>query len=75
MAMAAMTWLPMINGLMGDPELRERYQFWFFSYPTGNPLFYSASLLRDSLEAWKVRTTWTLPAPVPVSSTPWSSMA
>jgi len=45
-----MTWLPMINGLMGDPELRERYQFWYFSYPTGNPVFYSASLLRDSLE-------------------------
>lgn len=45
-----MTWLPMINGLMGDPELRERYQFWYFSYPTGNPVLYSASLLRDCLE-------------------------
>ncbi|KAF0234632.1 MAG: hypothetical protein FD177_659 [Desulfovibrionaceae bacterium] len=45
-----MTWLPMINGLMGDPALRERYQFWYFSYPTGNPVFYSASLLRESLE-------------------------
>ncbi|WP_243439449.1 esterase/lipase family protein [Fundidesulfovibrio soli] len=51
-----MTWLPMINGLMGDPELRERYQFWYFSYPTGNPVFYSASLLRDSLE--HVRRTY-----------------
>ncbi len=45
-----MTWLPMVNGLMGDPELRERYQFWYFSYPTGNPVLYSASLLRQSLE-------------------------
>lgn len=45
-----MTWLPMINGLMGDPALRERYQFWYFSYPTGNPVFYSASLLRECLE-------------------------
>ena len=51
-----MTWLPMVNGLMGDPELRERYQFWYFSYPTGNPVFYSASLLRDSLE--HVRRTY-----------------
>lgn len=45
-----MTWLPMINGLMGDPALRERYQFWYYSYPTGNPVFYSAALLRQSLE-------------------------
>jgi len=45
-----LTWLPMMNGLMGDPALREKYQFWYFSYPTGNPVFYSASLLRDSLE-------------------------
>lgn len=45
-----MTWLPMINGLMGDPVLRQRYQFWYFSYPTGNPVFYSAKLLRESLE-------------------------
>jgi pimeloyl-ACP methyl ester carboxylesterase len=46
-----MTWLPMVNGLMGDPRLRERYQFWYFSYPTGNPVFYSAATLRQSLEA------------------------
>ena len=45
-----LTWLPMINGLMGDPELRAKYQFWYFSYPTGNPVLYSESLLRESLE-------------------------
>jgi len=45
-----MTWLPMINGLMADPELRERYQFWYFAYPTGNPVLYSEMLLRESLE-------------------------
>jgi pimeloyl-ACP methyl ester carboxylesterase len=45
-----MTWLPMVNALMADPELRKRYQFWYFSYPTGNPVLYSESLLRDSLE-------------------------
>lgn len=44
------TWLPMLNNLMGDPKLRERYQFWFFMYPTGNPVLYSASLLRGSLD-------------------------
>ncbi|KHK02600.1 hypothetical protein NY78_1957 [Desulfovibrio sp. TomC] len=46
-----MTWLPMVNALMGDPELRKRYQFWYFSYPTGNPVFYSATRLRQSLES------------------------
>ncbi|MHC1790588.1 esterase/lipase family protein [Solidesulfovibrio sp.] len=51
-----MTWLAMVNGLMGDPELRKRYQFWYFAYPTGNPVFYSASLLRQSLES--VRATF-----------------
>ncbi len=44
-----MTWLPMVNGLMGDPQLRERYQFWYFSYPTGNPVLYSSMLLREAL--------------------------
>jgi triacylglycerol esterase/lipase EstA (alpha/beta hydrolase family) len=44
-----MTWMPMLNALMGDPELNRYYQFWFFSYPTGNPLLYSASLLRNAL--------------------------
>ncbi len=44
-----MTWLPMINDLMSDPKLRERYQFWYFSYPTGNPVLYSQLLLRESL--------------------------
>jgi pimeloyl-ACP methyl ester carboxylesterase len=44
------TWLLMFNDLLGDPQIRERYQFWFFRYPTGNPVLYSASILRDSLE-------------------------
>lgn len=44
------TWMPMLNLLMGDPVLRTHYQFWFFKYPTGNPILYSASILRDSLQ-------------------------
>ena len=43
------TWLPMFNSLLSDHRIRHRYQFWFFMYPTGNPILYSASLLRDSL--------------------------
>jgi len=42
-------WLQMLNDIMGDPALRRRYQFWFFKYPTGNPMLYSAAILRDAL--------------------------
>jgi len=45
------TWLPMFNDLLGNPVLRKNYQFWFFMYPTGNPILYSASILRESLLA------------------------
>jgi len=50
------TWVSMLNGLMGDPVLRRRYQFWFFKYPTGNPVLYSAATLRDSIR--RVRMTF-----------------
>ncbi len=43
------TWLQMLNDIMGDPVLRRHYQFWFFWYPTGNPVLYSAANLRASL--------------------------
>ncbi len=43
------TWAPMFNHLMQDPEIRQRYQFWVFSYPSGYPYPYSASLLRNEL--------------------------
>jgi pimeloyl-ACP methyl ester carboxylesterase len=43
------TWAGMFNDLRGDPELRKRYQFWFFMYPTGLPIMYSASILRNQL--------------------------
>ena len=42
-------WVPMFNDLRGDAELRKHYQFWFFMYPTGLPIGYSASILRNQL--------------------------
>ncbi|MEQ1796284.1 MAG: hypothetical protein ABL970_19090 [Nitrospira sp.] len=42
-------WADMVNSLANDRELRERYQFWFFYYETGNPILYSADTLRESL--------------------------
>jgi len=40
----------MISTLLGDPEIRRRYQFWVFSYPTGFPYPYSALQLRHELD-------------------------
>jgi pimeloyl-ACP methyl ester carboxylesterase len=47
------SWAPMINRLRGDREIRRNYQFWVFSYPSGYPYPYSASLLRKDLDAVK----------------------
>ncbi len=44
---------PMYFKLQQDPEIRERYQFWVFSYPSGYPYPYSASLLRRELDEVK----------------------
>lgn len=42
-------WAEAANEILGDPGLRERYQIWWFQYPTGNPILYSAALLREAL--------------------------
>lgn len=46
-----LTWVPMLNALLGDPVISQRYQFWLFFYPTMNPILQSASELRYSLTA------------------------
>ena len=43
-------WAEMLNEYQSDPILRANYQFWIFMYTTGNPILYSASLLRESLQ-------------------------
>ena len=43
-------WKEMWNTLRADPELRSRYQFWFFMYNSGAPTTLSAADLRDSLK-------------------------
>lgn len=44
-----LTWAPLFNDLRADPQLRDRYQFWFYLYPTGNPYLLTAADLRDAL--------------------------
>jgi pimeloyl-ACP methyl ester carboxylesterase len=48
-ASSAGRWGDMVNDLLDDPRIRDRYQFWFFTYDTGNPVLYSAALLREAL--------------------------
>lgn len=42
-------WAEMLNELESDPAIRQSYEFWFFAYPTGSPVLYSANLLRGWL--------------------------
>jgi pimeloyl-ACP methyl ester carboxylesterase len=42
-------WAEMLNELQNDPRLWGHYQFWLFTYNTGNPIVYSAGILADGL--------------------------
>jgi len=44
------SWAPMIDSLRDDPWIRQRYQFWYFSYPSGYPYPYAAALFRQDLD-------------------------
>ncbi len=41
----------MVNDLQNDPAIRDHFQFWLFTYDTGNPIPLSALRLRDELAA------------------------
>lgn len=42
-------WADMVNDLDSDPAIGKRFEFWFFTYDSGNPIAYSAMILRRSL--------------------------
>ncbi|MGH7872676.1 MAG: esterase/lipase family protein [Candidatus Binatia bacterium] len=42
-------WGELVNELANDPRFWENYEIWLFMYNTGNPVAYSAMLLRDAL--------------------------
>jgi pimeloyl-ACP methyl ester carboxylesterase len=52
---SAATWAPMINSLRSDPLIREKYQFWYYSYPSGYPYPYSAAIMRRQLDGVEKR--------------------
>jgi pimeloyl-ACP methyl ester carboxylesterase len=43
-------WADMVNDLLEVQAIRDHYEFWFFSYSTGNPIPYSALQLRQAIE-------------------------
>jgi pimeloyl-ACP methyl ester carboxylesterase len=43
------TWMEMFNDLRSDPSIRDRYQFWFYLYPSGQPFWFSAARMREDL--------------------------
>ena len=50
-ASSIVRWAEMYNRLQADPEIRSRFQFWFFQYDSGNPIPLSALRLREALGA------------------------
>lgn len=44
-------WAEMWNTLRGDSTLRQRCQFWYFIYNSGNPVTFSAARLREAIAA------------------------
>jgi len=48
-ASSAGRWADLVNDLLSDPRIRQHFEFWFFTYDTGNPVAYSAARLREAL--------------------------
>jgi len=42
-------WRFLHNALLADPEIRQRYQFWAFNYPTSMAVPWSSAILRRNL--------------------------
>jgi pimeloyl-ACP methyl ester carboxylesterase len=42
-------WAELLNDLMAEERIRENFQFWVFTYNTGNPIAYSGWLLRRAI--------------------------
>ncbi|PJZ43536.1 hypothetical protein CH370_03720 [Leptospira kmetyi] len=49
LASSPFVWFPMINELLSDPEIKAKYQFWVYWYPTAMPMVFSAADFRDTL--------------------------
>ncbi|MCB1232813.1 MAG: hypothetical protein KDN19_21390 [Verrucomicrobiae bacterium] len=46
-------WVPAVNALRADPEIRENFQFVLFRYPSGLPATYCGEMLRHHLKSFQ----------------------
>ncbi|WDQ18504.1 esterase/lipase family protein [Rhodopirellula sp. P2] len=44
------TWVPMVNELSVDSEIKDQYEFWAFYYATGRPFPVEAAAMRQQLQ-------------------------
>lgn len=44
-------WAEMLNTLVADPRIREKFQFWLYLYDSGKPIVYSARNFQEALDA------------------------
>ncbi len=49
LASSPITWMEMFNDLRSERQIRDRFQFWFYMYPTGQPFWVSAAQFREDL--------------------------
>jgi hypothetical protein len=50
-----LVWRTIVTRLLGDPIIREHYQFWYVYYPIGMPIPVSAASIRDDIAAIRKR--------------------
>ena len=43
-------WANLVNDLDADPVIRQHFEFWLFTYDSGQPILYSAYLMRRALK-------------------------
>jgi triacylglycerol esterase/lipase EstA (alpha/beta hydrolase family) len=49
-ASSPIRWVDLFNEMDADHRIAGRFQFWLFTYNTGNPIGYTGGLLRETLE-------------------------
>ncbi|MGY0611809.1 MULTISPECIES: esterase/lipase family protein [unclassified Luteimonas] len=54
-ASSPMTWANMVNELLGDPRVSDRYQFWLARYPTGLPFLVNRQGLAGTITDFRER--------------------
>ncbi len=45
-----LAWVEVTNEIIGDPEIRRRYQVWHYLYPTGGPILSNGRIYRENIE-------------------------